>query len=165
MPYAVQASYLRTAVSMARRNPRVSMLIWFAIRDSQENLWQSGLLTRFGLEKPAFDLYSVLAKPVDARNMIVQVKGGRANPAIRVPTTRIGYRAGIGTRVGITYKVFQRGRLLRVEQPVASIAFDNWITLRPRFTPARGQTYSLQVDVNDPFGNKASRTLTLVGVR
>ncbi len=165
VPYATQASFLRTAVSMARRNPRVGMLIWFALRDSEENLWQSGLLTRFGLEKPAFDLYSVLAKPLDARNTIVQVKGGRANPAIRVPTTRLGYRAGIGTRVGITYKVFERGRLLRVEQPVATIAFDNWITLRPRFTPARGRTYTLQAEVNDPFGNKASRTLTLVGVR
>jgi hypothetical protein len=150
---------------MAPRNPRVNMLIWFAIRDSEENLWQSGLLTRFGLEKPAFDLYSVLAKPLDARNATVRVRAGRANPAVRIPTTRIGYRAGIGTRVGVTYKVFERGRLLRVEQPVATVAFDNWITIRPRFTPVRGRTYTLQADVNDPFGNKASRTLTLVGVR
>jgi hypothetical protein len=165
VPYSTQASFLRTAIGMARRNPRVNMLIWFAMRDSEENLWQSGLLTRFGLEKPAFDLFSVLAKPLDARNVIVKVKGGRANPAVRVPTTRIGYRAGVGTRVGITYKVFERGRLIRVEQPVSTIAFDNWITIRPSFTPARGRTYTLQVDVNDPFGNKASRTLTLVGVR
>jgi hypothetical protein len=165
VPYTTQASYLRTAIGMARRNPRVSMLIWFAIRDSEENLWQSGLLTRFGLEKPAFDLFSVLAKPVDARNMIVNVKGGAANPAVRVPATRIGYRSGVGTRVGVTYKVFERGRLLRVEQPNTTVAFDNWVTIRPRFTPTRGRTYTLQVDLNDPFGNKASRTLTLVGVR
>jgi hypothetical protein len=109
VPYATQAAFLRTAVSMARANPRVQMLIWFAMRDSEQNLWQSGLLTKFGLEKPAFDLFSVLAKPVDARNAIVRVKGGRANPSVRIPTTRIGYRAGVGTRVGMTYKVFFRG--------------------------------------------------------
>lgn len=165
VPYSTQASYLRTAVRMLQRNPRVNMLIWFSIRDSTENLWQSGLLTRFGLEKPAFDLFSVLAKPLDARNLTVRVKAGRANPAIRVPTTRIGYRSGPGTRVGVTYKVFERGRLLRVEQPNTNVGFDQWVTIRPRFTPALRRTYTLEVHVNDPFGNKSSRTLTLVGVR
>src|SRR6185503_21060642 len=58
--YAQQAAYLRTALAMARQNPRVQMLIWFAMRDNPVNLWQSGLLTYGGLEKPAFDLYSVL---------------------------------------------------------------------------------------------------------
>lgn len=163
--YAQQASYLRTAVTMARRNPRVGMLIWFAIRDNPVNAWQSGLMTQFGLEKPAFDLYSVLAKPLDARNTIVTVKGGVASPAVRVPTTKLAYRSGAGSRVGITYKVFQRGRLLVVEQPVAAIGIDGWITIRPRFTPARGITYTLDVEVGDVNGNKVQRTLTLVGVR
>jgi hypothetical protein len=150
---------------MARRNPRVGMLIWFAIRDNPVNAWQSGLMTQFGLEKPAFDVYATLAKPLDARNAFVTVKGGRANPAVRVPTTKIGYRAGPGSRVGLTYKVFRRGRLLVVEQPVANVGFDGWITIRPRFTPARGVTYTLEADVNDAFGNKLQRTLTLIGVK
>lgn len=165
VPYPTQASYLRTAVSMARSNPRVDMLIWFAMRDSPANLWQSGLLTYGGLEKPAFDLYSVLAKPVDARNAIVRVRAGRANPSVRVATTKLGYRSGVGASVGVTYRVFQGGRLIRVAQPVARIARDGWITIRPQFTPARGRTYTLRVEVNDPLGNWAERTLTLVGVR
>ena len=165
VPYATQASYLRTAVGMARRNPRVDMLIWFAMRDNPVNLWQSGLLTYGGLEKPAFDLFSVLAKPVDARNAIVTVRGGRANPAVRVATAKIGYRVGPGARVGVTYRVFQGGRLLVVDQPEARVGLDGWITIRPRFTPVRGRTYTVTVEVNDAVGNKAQRTLTLVGVR
>ena len=163
--YAQQASYMRTAIAMAKRQARVQMLIWFAIRDNPVNLWQSGLLTYGGLEKPAFDLYSVLAKPVDARNLIVNVKGGRANPAVRVPTTKLAYRSGSGSRVGLTYKVFERGRLLVVEQPVTTIGLDGWITIRPHFTPARGRTYALQVEAGDVNGNKVERLLTLVGVK
>jgi hypothetical protein len=161
--YTQQAAYLRTAVAMARRNPRIQMLVWFIMRDNPVSLWQSGLLTFGGLEKPAFDLFSVLAKPVDARNSIVLVKGGVPSPAVRVPTTKLAYRSGPGSPVGITYKVFERGRLLVVEQPVVRIANDNWITLRPRFTPARGRTYVLTVEAGDINGNKVERTLTLIG--
>jgi hypothetical protein len=161
--YAQQAAYLRTAVAMARKNPRIQMLVWFIMRDNPVSLWQSGLLTFGGLEKPAFDLFSVLAKPVDARNTIVLVKGRVPSPAVRIPTTKLAYRSGPGSPVGITYKVFERGRLLVVEQPVVRIANDNWITLRPRFTPVRGRTYLLQVEAGDINGNKVERTLTLIG--
>ena len=163
--YAQQASYLRTAIGMARRNPRVQMVNWFAMRDNPVNLWQSGLLTYGGLEKPAFDLFSVVAKPVDARNLIVKVKAGRANPAVRIPTTKLAYRSGVGSRVGLTYKVFLGNRLLRVEQPVATIGRDGWITIRPRFTPARNRTYTLRAEVGDVNGNKVTRVLALTGVK
>jgi hypothetical protein len=163
--YTQQASYLRTAVSMARRIPRVQMLIWFIMRDNPVSLWQSGLLTFGGLEKPAFDLFSVVAKPVDARNAVVSVKGGVPSPAVRIPTTKLAYRSGSGSQVGITYKVFEGGKLLVVEQPVARIALDGWITIRPRFTPLRGHTYTLQADVGDINGNKVQRLLTLIGVK
>jgi len=160
--YAQQAAYMRTAFNMARANRRVSMVIWFIMRDNPVSLWQSGLLTQFGLEKPAFDLFSVLAKPFDARNAYVTVKAGRARPAIRVATTKIGYRSGLNAAVGVTYKVFERGRLLAVEQPLVRIQRDNWITIQPRLTPVRGHTYTLQVEAGDVSGNKVTRTLTLI---
>jgi hypothetical protein len=165
VPYPTQASYLRTAVNMARANPRVDMLIWFAIRDNPVNEWQSGLLTYGGLEKPAFDIYSVLARAADGRNLVTNVKAGRANPAVRVPTTKLAYRSGVGSQVGMTYRVFLGSRLLVVEQPVAPIARDGWITIRPRFTPAPRRTYRLEVEVGDVNGNKVQRSITLVGVR
>jgi Cellulase (glycosyl hydrolase family 5) len=163
--YAQQSAYLSTAVNMARRNPRVGMLIWFAIRDNEVNLWQSGLLTYGGLEKPGFDRFSVLSRLVDGRNLFLTVKGGRANPSVRIPTVKLAYRSGPGSRVGMTYRVFQGSRLLVVEQPVATIARDGWITIRPRFTPARGRTYRLQAEIGDINGNKVERRLTLVGVK
>jgi hypothetical protein len=53
--YARQATYLRQAFAMARKNPRIDMMLWFLLRD-EPNLggWQSGLLTRTGKRKPAF---------------------------------------------------------------------------------------------------------------
>jgi hypothetical protein len=163
--YAQQRSFMTTAVNMARRNPRVSMLIWFGMRDNEVNQWQSGLLTYGGLEKPAFDQFSVLARLVDARNAVVRVKGGRPNPAVRVATTKLSYRSGAGSRVGMTLRISERGRLIRVEQPVALIAPDGWITVRPQFTPARGRTYSVQLEIGDINGNKLLRTITLIGVK
>ena len=163
--YATQASYMRTAFSMARRNARVQMVIWFIMRDNPVSLWQSGLLTFGGLEKPGFDLFSVLTKPLDARNATVLVKGGRASPAVRVATTKLGYRSGYNSPVGLTYKVFERGKLLVVEQPVVRLALDGWITVRPRFTPLRGHTYVLEVEAGDVNGTKVARKLTLIGVK
>jgi hypothetical protein len=163
--YAQQAAYMTTAINMARRNPRVGMLIWFALRDNDVNEWQSGLLTYGGLEKPAFDQFSVLARLVDARNQWLTVKAGRPNPAVRVPTAKLAYRSGVGSRVGLTYKVFQGSRLLAVAQPVTSIQRDGWITIRPAFTPQRGRTYRLEVEVGDVNGNRVHRNLTLIGVK
>jgi len=165
VPYATQAAYLRTAVNMARQNPRVDMLIWFAMRDHEVNLWQSGLLTYGGLEKPAFDIFSQLAKGVDARNAIVQVKAGRANPAVRVATTKLAYRSGAGSPVGMTLRVYERGRLIRVAQPVVPLARDGWITVRPGFTPLAGRTYVLELELGDVNGNRLHRRVTLVGVK
>ena len=52
---AKQASYLTQAVGLARANPRVTMLLWFLIRDEPSlSGWQSGLETRGGTHKPAF---------------------------------------------------------------------------------------------------------------
>jgi hypothetical protein len=52
---AKQARFLTQAVAMARANPRVTMLLWFLIRDEPQLAgWQSGLETRTGVHKPAF---------------------------------------------------------------------------------------------------------------
>ena len=56
--YAKQASYLKQAFAMARRNPRIDMMIWFLLRDEPTlGGWQSGLLTRTGRKKPSFNAF------------------------------------------------------------------------------------------------------------
>jgi hypothetical protein len=51
--YALQATYLRQAVALARADPAVEMFIWFGFRDRLDQLWQSGLLDQRGHAKPA----------------------------------------------------------------------------------------------------------------
>jgi hypothetical protein len=53
--YAKQASYLKQAVQIARKNPSIDMLIWFLLRDEKSiGGWQSGLMTAALKPKPAF---------------------------------------------------------------------------------------------------------------
>jgi hypothetical protein len=59
--YAKQAAYLRQAYAIARRNPRVDMMLWFLLRDERRlGGWQSGLMTVGGKRKPAFNAFRTL---------------------------------------------------------------------------------------------------------
>jgi putative glycosyl hydrolase len=61
--YAKQASYLRQAFAIARKNPRIDMMIWFMLRDQRPlGGWQSGLLTSRGKKKPAFTAFQRLRR-------------------------------------------------------------------------------------------------------
>jgi hypothetical protein len=52
---AKQAFYLGEAVTLARKSPRVTMLLWFLLRDEKRlSGWQSGLETAAGVHKPSF---------------------------------------------------------------------------------------------------------------
>jgi hypothetical protein len=53
--YAKQALYLKQAFAIARKNPRVDMMLWFLLRDEPTlGGWQSGLETAAGRKKPSF---------------------------------------------------------------------------------------------------------------
>ena len=56
---AKQAKYLTQSVELARANPRVTMLLWFLVRDEGRlGGWQSGLETWTGAHKPAFGAFA-----------------------------------------------------------------------------------------------------------
>lgn len=60
--YAQQAAYLRQAYRIAKRHPRIDMLLWFMLRDDT-NLslgWQSGFMTARGAKKPSFNVFRSL---------------------------------------------------------------------------------------------------------
>jgi hypothetical protein len=60
--YAKQAAYLKEAFAIARKNPRVDMMIWFLLRDEPKiGGWQSGLLTFGGKHKPSFAAFMRMA--------------------------------------------------------------------------------------------------------
>ena len=60
--WATQARYLTQAYAIARRNPRIDMMLWFLLRDDSRvaDGWQSGLFTSSGVRKPAYDAFRKL---------------------------------------------------------------------------------------------------------
>jgi hypothetical protein len=53
-----QAKYLAQAYSIARKNPRVDMMIWFLIKDERRlGGWQSGFFTAGGQRKPSYTAF------------------------------------------------------------------------------------------------------------
>jgi hypothetical protein len=53
-----QAQYLTKAYKIARKNPRITMMLWFLLKDEGRlGGWQSGLFTAGGRKKPAYDAF------------------------------------------------------------------------------------------------------------
>ncbi len=57
--------------------------------------------------------------------------------------------------------MYSGGKLVAVAQPNPALRFDGWISIPLNFIPARGQSYSVTVDMNAPSGGNLSHTLTL----
>ena len=64
--FANQARYLRQAFTIARRHPRIDMMIWFLLRDERRvrgrDGWQSGVLTVADRRKPSFRAFQRLRR-------------------------------------------------------------------------------------------------------
>jgi hypothetical protein len=53
-----QAQYLTKAYAIARKNPRITMMLWFLLKDEGRlGGWQSGLFTAGGKKKPAYNAF------------------------------------------------------------------------------------------------------------
>jgi len=60
---AKQALDLKQAYAIARKNPRIDMMLWFLVRDQpQIGGWQSGLETARGVHKPAWNAFRTLPR-------------------------------------------------------------------------------------------------------
>ncbi len=56
--WAKQARYLTEAFAVARKNPYITMMLWFLVRDEPDLPgWQSGLVTTDGRKKPSFNAF------------------------------------------------------------------------------------------------------------
>ncbi len=61
VPWAKQAQYLTQSFAIARANPRITLMLWFLLRDEPDLAgWQSGLETVTGKKKPAFAAFQHL---------------------------------------------------------------------------------------------------------
>jgi hypothetical protein len=60
--WSKQALYLTQSFAIARKNPRIDMMLWFLLKDEPSLAgWQSGLLTAAGKKKPAYAAFMRMA--------------------------------------------------------------------------------------------------------
>jgi hypothetical protein len=136
------------------------MFVWFIFRDSTPQTWFSGLLTKSGAKKQAYNTFAATANTIDGQTQIV-------NPAARSFTVKVDvpfltYHDFAGTPVGVTYKIYLGKAVAAVGQPRSVIAADQTVSFKVRFKPSKNFTYLMTVDVNDRHGQHAKRTVALV---
>jgi hypothetical protein len=160
---ALQASYAAQAMALAKKDARVDMFIWFIFRDDETSAWQSGLQTRSGVAKPALARFRAAAKSVDARNPLLRAKAG-VSPTATIPLRELAANARPGDTVGITYRVFLRGKLIASASPATRLAQDATVRLKLNgFRPAKRSTYVVRIEANTVNGGRATRELTVIG--
>jgi hypothetical protein len=162
---ALQASYAAQALALAKKDPRTDMFIWFVFRDHATSEWQSGLRTTTGAAKPSLARFAAAAKSADARNAVFTVKGGVAGPTVTVPLRAYGTGTKPGEMVGFNVRVLDKGRLVFNAQPTSPFGKDTTASVRLNgFRPAKGKTYTVEVEANVFSGGGVAleRTLTLV---
>ena len=88
-----QARYAQEAIWIAAGDPRVRMLVWFVLRDSPGNPWQSGLLDASGRLKPAWYRFRGAARRVDGQDPVVSPDA----ESTLVPAFELAYPNAAGT--------------------------------------------------------------------
>jgi hypothetical protein len=60
--YAKQSLYLKQSFAIARKHPRIGMMLWFLFKDDTNKSigWQSGLMTSTGRKKPSWNAFRAL---------------------------------------------------------------------------------------------------------
>jgi hypothetical protein len=156
-----QAAYARQAINLAAGDPRVTMFIWFIIRDDPTSAWKSGLISRAGARKPAFRTFGALAGRYDGRSPEITIRAGVTNPLVRFAALELWSRSGTGAKVGMTISVYDKGRAIKTAQPVSTIGADGWVSFRAPLKSIKGHTYYVYIDANDVNGNKVKRSVAI----
>jgi hypothetical protein len=61
--WPLQSKYLTQSFAIARKNPRITLMLWFLVRDQPDLAgWQSGLMTVNGRKKPSYGAFSRVAR-------------------------------------------------------------------------------------------------------
>ena len=161
---AQQAQYLPQAVAIARKDPRVTMFIWFVMQDSQGSIWQSGVYRAAGAAKPAQSRFAAAAKPLSPLDGKVTVKGGTSSPAVTVYLREYCATNPVGATVGFTVRTYLAGKLTQVSQGSAPLGIDCTVVARPTgLTVAKGKTYTVEVTTNTLTSAAIVRRITVVG--
>ncbi len=155
--YAQQAADAKLALKMAAASPYVEMFVWFTFRDSP-GTWQSGLETSSGVKKPSYAAFSAVAHTIDGQSQVVAPK---KVPTISVYVPFLAYHDAIGSKLGVTYQVYLGKRRVSVGQSGVKLAADQSVSFPIAFKPAKGDAYTVNVNVGDKNGQHQVRTVSL----
>ena len=61
-------------------------------------------------------------------------------------------------RVGISYQVFDKGKLIVAGGPDSALGVDDWVGFTPVFTPVHKHTYIIKIVAGNIHGDFAHRT-------
>ena len=162
--YATQAAYIQQSISMVSRYPFVPMFIWFVFQDDQGQPWESGVYTAGGVAKGTSPArFTASARPLDARNGVATFRGGTLTPLVNLYTRRYCATDSFGTGIGMTWRVFRGGKLIKVGQQTSALRLDCTISARLRFNVVKGQTYIATFALNDINGVVLNRRITIRG--
>jgi cellulase (glycosyl hydrolase family 5) len=159
-----QAVFLEQAIALAKRDPRVSMFVWFVFRDSSLSLWQSGLYRDDGFPKPAHGTWSTTVRPLSKVNGRLTVEEGSRNPEVTIYLRDLCANNPVGATVGTISRTFLGGKLVHVRQAAYGLAFDCTVSLRLMgLRVKKGKTYVAVIDANTLNTANVRRVITVVG--
>ncbi|HEU5490844.1 MAG TPA: cellulase family glycosylhydrolase [Gaiellaceae bacterium] len=164
VPYSKQGAYVRQAISIARKNPFVTMFIWFVYQDDPGQPWDSGLYTQTGINKGASpSRFAAAARPLDVRNALLLLRRGTAAPSVKLYARRFCVVDAPGDTIGVTWRVRVAGRLVDVGQAAAPLQADCTIDLRLRGFAAtrKNVSYVATFELNDINGELLTRRVTM----
>jgi hypothetical protein len=160
---AQQAAYIKQAVSIVRKDPRVQMFVWFIFEDTRTSQWQSGLYRMSAAVKPGRAAFERAVAPLDARNPIVRVKAGRT-PTVALSTRSFRAVNPVGATIGVNWGAYAGAAPAGAGQAAAPLGLDGWIRFQLNgLRPAKGRTYRVQVSAEDYSKNVVTRTVTVIG--
>jgi hypothetical protein len=164
--YAQEATDAKKVLQLAATSPYVEMFIWFIFRDAappapgeKASSWFSGVENANGTKKPAYGAFSATAKGiVGALPATVPAK---KKISVRVGVPTMTYFNPIGTKVGVTYKLYLGKKIVAIGQPLLPITIGGAITVPVGYPAEPGKTYTLTVMVNDKHGDTEARVITV----
>jgi uncharacterized membrane protein len=162
--YAKQATDIRQAIAIAREMPFVTMFIWFVYQDDQGQPWQSGLYTESGTPKGRSPTaFRSVAAALDARNPAYTFRRGTLTLTLRLFARRFCANDDTGTPIGMTWRLFRSGRLVKVDQESSPLLRDCTVAATIRFSRAlaKGQSYVATLELNDANGIELDRRLLI----
>lgn len=154
---ARQAHDLARAVALAARVPRVSMFVWFMLRNHRGEPWQSGVL-----HHESYRAFRAAAQLLDARNALVAVDPSAPTHVIEVPALELRWQVPTGVRVRVRYALSECGATVASGSPGSEMRADGWVPLRLSFAVSDDSRYRLDVVVRDGHGVWVHRKLDIV---